>query len=194
MWLRGRPPTPPVWGGRPHPGPPAPSPCGATLTCCAATLARCTRGSCAVSTSRLSAKQDAAIGRTVRFVRSLRFSGAARRHRAVSHWGLNTGFPRGAKRRSLGGQFSFWDALRRRIGQFVRRLSTRVATKFFAPCGYTATWIEIRSQGCLDHQAIGWLGTYGDSRDGRPRRSEPQPSTSGATGRSSGGWVRSDPG
>jgi hypothetical protein len=46
--------------------------------------------------------------------------------RAVSI-GIESGFPRGAKRRSLGGRFSFWDALRRRIGQFVRRLSTEVA-------------------------------------------------------------------
>ena len=46
--------------------------------------------------------------------------------RAVSI-GIELGFPRGAKRRSLGGRFSFWDALRRRIGQFVRRLSTEVA-------------------------------------------------------------------
>ena len=46
--------------------------------------------------------------------------------RAVSI-GIELGFPRGAKRRSVGGRFSFWDALRRRIGQFVRRLSTEVA-------------------------------------------------------------------
>jgi hypothetical protein len=46
--------------------------------------------------------------------------------RAVSV-GIESGFPRGAKRRSLGGRFSFWDALRRRIGQFVRRLSAEVA-------------------------------------------------------------------
>src|SRR3954471_16286308 len=46
--------------------------------------------------------------------------------RAVSI-GIESGFPRGAKRRSLGGRFSFWDALRRRIRQFVRRLSTEVA-------------------------------------------------------------------
>ena len=41
--------------------------------------------------------------------------------------GLNRDSKRGAKRRSLGGRFSFWDALRRRIGQFVRRLSAEVA-------------------------------------------------------------------
>jgi hypothetical protein len=46
--------------------------------------------------------------------------------RAVSI-GIESGFPRGAKRRSVGGRFSFWDALRRRIGQFVRRFSTEVA-------------------------------------------------------------------
>jgi transposase len=58
--------------------------------------------------------------------------------RAVSV-GIESGFPRGAKRRSLGGRFSFWDAASPPHRSVRATVVRRSGAKFFAHAGHAAT-------------------------------------------------------